>query len=139
MKTLIVYYSMSGKTKKAATQRATKEGADIVAVKKKRPYFLLTAVLMGSPSAMKQKTVEIEALKCDLTDYDKIILAAPIWAGFPAPPINSVITMLPAGKDVEFIFNSAGGGSSKCLDKVKALIEKQGCKFIGHTDVKSGS
>lgn len=136
MKTLVVYYSMSGKTRKAATERATKEDADILEVKKQKPYSVITAFLFGARAAMAQKTVEIGALKCDFAAYDKIILAAPIWGGFPAPPINNVIAMLPAGKEVEFIFTSGGGGSAKCLDKVKALIEKQDCKFVGYADIK---
>lgn len=136
MKTLVVYYSMSGKTKKAATERAKKEDADIFEVKKKKPYSIITAFIFGARAAMTQQTVEIEALGCDFASYDKIILAAPIWGGFPAPPINNVIAMLPAGKEVELIFTSGGGGSTKCLDKVKALIEKQGCKVVGYADIK---
>lgn len=138
MKTLVVYYSLSGKTKKAARERATKEDGDILEVKKKKPYSNFTSYLFGAYAAMKQKTVEIESLNADFADYDKIILAAPIWAGFPAPPINSVIALLPAGKEVEFIFTSGGGGAGKSLEKVKSLIENQGCTFVGHADIKVG-
>lgn len=137
MKTLVLYYSYSGKTRKAATEKAQKEGADIVEVKKKKPYSTLGAYFRGAPAAAKQKSVDIEELKCDLSGYDKIILAAPIWAGFPAPPINSVIHMLPAGKDVELIFTSGGGDSGKGAPKVKALVTGQGCTVVGYTDIKS--
>jgi len=138
MKTLIVYYSLSGKTRAIATDKAQKEGADILEVKKKKPYSVFTAFILGVRAAMKQNTVEIEQLKCDFESYEKIILAAPIWGGFPAPPINSVIAMLPAGKDVELIFSSGGGGPTKSVDKVKELIAKQGCTVVGNTDIKSG-
>ncbi|HZK39403.1 MAG TPA: NAD(P)H-dependent oxidoreductase [Clostridia bacterium] len=139
MKTLVVYYSLSGKTKKVATEQAEKESADIIEVKEKKPYSILTAFVLGAYAAKKQKTVEIEALKCDFTAYDKIILAAPIWGGFPAPPMNTVITMMPAGKDVAFVLTSGSGDSSKRAAKIKELVTKQGCRVVGYTDVKSSS
>jgi flavodoxin len=138
MVTLVIYYSRSGKTKKAATERAETECADLLEVKKKKPYSIFTAVLSGAPTAMKQETVEIEDLECDFSGYDKIILAAPIWGGFPAPPMNNVIKMLPAGKDVELLLISAGGDSSKSAAKIKEFVTKQGCKVVGYTDIKSG-
>ncbi len=136
MKTLVVYYSLGGKTKKVAAERAKKEGADLVEVKKKKPYSTLGAYFRGAPAAIKQKTVEIEALTCDFAAYDKIILAAPIWGGFPAPPFNSAVQLLPAGKEVELIFCSGGGGPTKCAEQVKELIRKQGCTVTGCTDIK---
>ncbi len=137
MKTLVVYYSLSGKTRKAAIEKAAKEGADILEVKKKKPYSVFTAFVLGARAAMKQKTVEIEELKCSLKDYEKIILAAPIWGGFPAPPINNVIKMLPAGKDVELLLTSGGGNTSKNAGKIKDLIINQSCTVVGYDDVKS--
>ncbi len=139
MKTLIVYFSLSGKTRQIATELAEKESADIIEVKEKKPYSILTAYIFGAYAAMKQKIVEIEELKCDLSAYDKIILAAPIWGGFPAPPMNTVITMLQAGKDVAFVLTSGSGDSSKRAPKIKELVTKQGCRVVGYTDVKSGT
>lgn len=139
MKTLIVYFSLSGKTRQIATELAEKESADIIEVKEKKPYSILTAYILGAHAAMKQKIVEIEELKCDLSAYDKIILASPIWAGFPAPPMNTVITMLPAGKDVAFVLTSGSGDSSKRAPKIKDLVTKQGCRVVGYTDIKSGT
>jgi len=136
MKTLVVYYSLSGRTKKAAIEKAEKEGADLLEVRKKKPYSVFTAFVLGARAAMTQKTVEIEEPNCDFTEYDKIILAAPIWGGFPAPPITTIIKMLPAGKEVEFLLTSGGGDSSKGATKTKELVTKQGCTVVGYTDIK---
>jgi flavodoxin len=136
MKTLVVYYSLSGRTKKAAIEKAEKEGADLLEVRKKKPYSVFSAYIFGARAAMTQKTVEIEEPNCDFAEYDKIILAAPIWGGSPAPPINSIIQMLPAGKDVEFLLTSGGGDSSKSAAKTKELVTKKGCNVVGYTDIK---
>jgi flavodoxin len=136
MKTLVVYYSLGGKTKKIAAEKAEKEGAELLEIKTKKRYSFLSAFFKGTPAAMKQKPVDIQALQCDFAAYDKIILAAPIWGGFPAPPFNSAVHLLPTGKDVEIIFCSGGGGPTKSADIVKELIAKQGCTVVGFTDIK---
>jgi len=130
MKTLVVYYSLSGKTKKAAIEKAEKEGADLLEVRKKKPYSVFTAFVLGARAAMAQKTVEIEEPNCDFAEYDKIILAAPIWGGSPAPPINSIIQMLPAGKDVEFLLTSGSGDSKKVRRKRKNLSRRKAAMLL---------
>lgn len=137
MKTLVIYYSFTGKTKKLAAEKAKKENADLIEIKKKKPYSTFGAYLLGSFAAMKQKTVEIEKVNCDFAIYDKIIIAAPVWAGFPAPPANSIIKMLPAGKDVELLLSSGGGDTSKNAGKIKDLVINQSCTVIGYDDIKS--
>jgi menaquinone-dependent protoporphyrinogen IX oxidase len=137
MKTLVIYYSFTGKTKKLATDKAKKDNADLIEVKKKKPYSTFGAYVFGCYGAMKQKTVDIEKIDCNFAEYDKIIIAAPIWNKFPAPPVNSIIKMLPAGKDVEFILTSGGGDSSKSAPKTKELVTKQGCTVVGYTDIRS--
>lgn len=137
MKTLVIFYSHTGKTKKVAAERAKKENADLFEVKLKKPYSKLGAYLKGALAAMKQKSVEVSEIKCNFNDYDKIIIAMPIWASFPAPPINNIVKLLPAGKDVELIMISSSGNSAKSSAQTKELVTKQGCKVVGYTDIKS--
>ncbi|MEI6579937.1 MAG: hypothetical protein WCN92_10830 [Eubacteriales bacterium] len=137
MKTLVIYYSHSGKTGTLATDTAKKEAADLVEVKMKKPYSKFGAYLKGARAAMTQKTVDIMDVTCNFSDYDKIIILAPIWGGSPAPPFNNIVKLLPAGKDVEIILTSGGGDSSKSAAKTKALVTKQGCTVVGYVDIKS--
>lgn len=136
MKTLVIYYSHTGKTRKLATETAKKENADLVEIKMKKPYSKFGAYIKGGRASMKQRSAEIEEFKCNFADYDKIVIAGPIWAGLPAPPVNSVIRMLPAGKDVALIFSSGGGNTSKNAAKIKDLVINQGCIVVGYDDVK---
>lgn len=84
---------------------------------------------------MKQKAAALQGDPIDLNSYDTIAMAAPVWAGFPAPAFNAIIPMLPSGKTVE-VFLISGGGETKCAEKVKALIEKSGSIVSGITDIK---
>jgi hypothetical protein len=141
MSTIVIYYSYTGNTKKYAEDLANEcdslcgENADILELQYAKPLSKPKAYALGSFAAMRRKCAELKPLGCDLAKYDKIIIAMPIWASHPAPPINNVIAALPSGKDVELIMISASGNSGNA-DKTKALIEAKGCTVTKYADVK---
>lgn len=135
MKTVIVYYSYTGKTKVFVEGKAKELNAETLEVTEEKARSKFNAYVFGSHAAMKQKTSEIEVLGVDLMNYEKIVIAGPIWAGLPAPAVNSIISLLPAGKEIEVYFTS-GSGKSKGQEKVKRLILQKGCSFSGYHDVK---
>jgi flavodoxin len=135
MKTLIIYYSYSGKTKVFAEKKAHELDAKACQVMEKKARSKFNAYVLGSHAAMRQKQSGIIPLDVDLMDYDKIVIAGPIWAGLPAPAVNSIISLLPTGKEVEVYFTS-GSGKSKGQEKVKNLILEKGCSVSGYHDIK---
>ena len=137
MKTTVIFYSYTGHTKKLAQDMADKENADIYEIKEKKSRSKFNAYVFGSFQAMKQKKSDIENIDIDLQLYDKIIIMMPIWAGHPAPAINNVFEILPAGKDVEVIAVSASGNSSGSSAKVKDDIQSRVGKTITYTDIKA--
>ena len=135
MKTALIYYSWSGHTAKYAKERAEKENAEIFAVSEKNKPGKLKAYTWGCFSAMRMKSAEIIPLTAALEDYDKIIIMAPVWAGHPAPAINAVFDLLPAGKEIDMLLISASGNSS-CEEKVRQLIESKECKLVNFENIK---
>lgn len=136
MKKLVVFYSYTGNTEKLAKAVAAQEGAALCKVEAVKRPGTVKAYLSGSFGALRQKPWPIKPLGVTLSDYDHIILMAPVWAGFPAPPINSVVEALPAGKDVEVYLVSASG-QSRAKDKLYARISARGCKIVKYKDQKS--
>ncbi|HOD93482.1 MAG TPA: hypothetical protein PLT91_06005 [Clostridia bacterium] len=136
MKTAIVYYSYGGKTKKYCDNMAKEIEADIFEMQTLKRKSFIGNLFSECPKALQQKTTSIKEINLDLSTYDKIILAAPMWAGFPAPAFNNMVTMLPSGKEVE-VFIISGGGETKPenKEKVLSLIEKTGSKAIKYTDI----
>lgn len=101
LKTLILFYSFGGKTRKWAKEyAAANESTDEVEIKERCGRNIVTAFLPGCPQAMKRKGTAIHTADAadDLSVYDKFIVAAPIWAGFPAPAFNSILQLIPKGK-----------------------------------------
>jgi len=136
MKTLVIYYSYTGNTKRLAQELAKKESADIVEIKDVRRPGKLKAYSLGCFAAMRGKPWPIQPPEVDLAAYDRLILLAPVWAGNPPPAIHAVLRDLPKGKTVSVKMVSASGGSS-CRERLEATIKAKGCTPEGFEDIKA--
>ena len=117
MKTLVVYYSYSGNTKRIAERTAGELKAELFEIKDKKRPGKISAYVAGCFRAMSQKETPIEPVDIDFSRYDKIIVMAPIWAGHPAPAFNSLVVQLPKGTKVELHMVSGSGESNKEIIK----------------------
>ncbi len=135
MKTVIIYYTLGGSTKKEAESLAKKLAAPLCRVKEAHERGLFAAFVPGGFLAMRRKTVAIKPLNIDLQEYDRIIIGCPVWAGFPAPAFNAIMKLLPADKEVELFLCSGGGDTQKSEQGTKELIKKKGCKLISYRNV----
>lgn len=135
MKKVVVFYSWSGKTEKLAKAYAEKIDAHLYEINDKRKPGTLKAYTLCCFAAMKMKRTPTLPLQAPLEEYDHIVIMAPVWAGHPAPAINTVFDTLPAGKEVEVRLVS-GGGSSSCREKVESLVRSKGCKLMEFEDIK---
>ena len=136
MKTLILFYSLSGNTKAFAEKKARELGADIEEILEEKKASMISVWVFGVSRALKRQTVPIKPIKSQISSYDTIIIMSPVWAGKPTPAINSVFALLPPGAKVEIIMVSAGGGTPKSSGGTKTLLTTRGCEVIGYTDVK---
>jgi len=137
MKSLVLYYSYSGKTKALAAKKAAELGADIEEVTEVKRCSIFKAFTAGAFRAIKRRKTEIVPIKSELKNYDQIIIMAPVWASNPAPAFNSIIELIPPGKKVELVMVSGGGGTKGSAEGTKALVTARNCELTGYTDVKS--
>ena len=95
--------------------------ADLIEVKEKRNRSTFNAYVCGSLAARRQKKTEIKEVTFDLSEYAKVIVAVPIWAGFPSTPFNNILELLPAGKEIELILSLIHilGGSHPAVKNYK--------------------
>ena len=137
MKTLVIYYSYTGRTKTLAAEIAKQESADLIEVCERKRRSVPSAYVLGSFAAMRRKEAKLQPFACDFSAYDKIIIAMPIWAGYPSPPMNNILHALPGGKNVELVMTSGSGSSIRSAEKTKTLIADKGCTLTGYRDVKT--
>ncbi|MCE5235930.1 MAG: hypothetical protein ABFC62_07385 [Clostridiaceae bacterium] len=138
MKTAILYYTFGGATKKEAERMARELGAVSYRVFEARKRSLIGSFIPGGLQAMHRKAVKIKPLGAELAGFDRIVIGCPVWAAYPAPAFNSIVELLPAGKEVELFF--CEGGSDPLADEegTKALVEKRGCKVVSCRVVSTG-
>jgi flavodoxin len=124
MKTLIVYYSYDGNSALVAEELKKAAAADILELKtedeKVRTGFAKYAwggkqVLTHAHPKLKPYTVNIE-------DYARIIIGGPVWAGTPAPALQSFIAQTKISGKRLGLFICHAGGKGKAMDKFKALL-----------------
>jgi len=136
MKTLVLYYSYTGHTKKFAEGLAAKESADISEIKAVKRPGRLKAYTAGCFAALGGRSWSIQPIDMDITAYNRLILLSPVWAGNPPPFVNAVFTRIPEGSAVIVKMVSASG-ESNCKNKIEAKIKAKGCILESFEDVKS--
>ena len=125
MSTAILYYSLSGKTKSYAEKLGAEPGASVFEIREIKNRNGFTAFFPGVFQSGGFKRSAIQPLELDLPAFDEVVILGPIWAGKPAPAINSVIDLLPEGKAVTLICTSGRGGYD--LSKTAGMISARGC------------
>ena len=125
MATAIFYYSLGGKTKAYAEKLAAEAGAEVFEIREVKKRNGFTAFFPGVFQAGGFKRSAIVPPSADLAAYDEIVIMGPIWAGHPAPAVNSMIDLLPEGKAVSLVCTSGRGGYD--LSKTAAFITARGC------------
>ena len=138
MKSLVVYYSLTGKTKLAAQAIAEALNAPLVEIQEKRPIPMPFVYLSGSFAAFTNRGRKINPIDVDLKQYDRVFIGSPIWASRPTPAINSFIYQSNfEGRTVIPFFTMGGDDSKKALANITAKIEKRQGKVIGSFAITS--
>jgi len=91
MKCLVIFYSRTGCTRKAAKSIAASLKADLAEVfEKKKRHGVLGFVFAGR-DAMKKALVEIIEPRHEPDSYDCVVVGTPVWAGSMVPAIRTYI------------------------------------------------
>lgn len=133
-KTIVLYYSATGTTKKAAEEVAKQLGADIAAIHPVKPY---TATDLNWHDQSTRATVEQKQehdgrvpIKDDLPDmaqYDNVIIGHPIWWGIPPRLIAATIDKLDlSGKVLTTFGTSSSSGYDRSQSNVARTVKENG-------------
>ena len=139
MKPVILYYSLSGKTRAEAQKRAAETGADIVELLEKRKRGIFSAFIPGCPQALNRKASKIRPVSIDWSQYDGVTLMAPVWAGHPAPAFNAALELIPKDKVLHIVLTSSGGETPNSKDGTIAMLRNQGFALASYTDVATAA
>ncbi len=152
MKTLVVYYSNSGRTRCVAEAIARELSADIEEIEEKRPrptYRLgdgekkggggiaraAGAAVLGLGSGIKKATHSV-------ADYDMVIVGTPVWVGSVSPAARSYLKQQKKSlPQVAFFCTRKGEATPRIFKQMGALAAKEpvATASVATDDVNSGA
>ncbi|MCL2127024.1 MAG: flavodoxin [Treponema sp.] len=143
MKTAVVFYSLDGNCAFVAEELKNLLGADLFQIKTKdeKQRSFIGKMFWGAGMVLMKKKPPLKPYNFDPAAYDFIIIGAPVWAGAPAPPIETFLSgagLLSglAGKKIA-LFICHGEGPGKAMEKFKALLP--GCTIAAEADFANPS
>lgn len=93
MKSIVIYYSYGGNTRKAAGQIAAAIHADLEEIETVKPYTgsYDQVVDQGQQEVNRGFRPKLKPIHADLSQYDTIVLGSPVWWYTFAPAMNSFL------------------------------------------------
>ena len=123
MKTLVVYYSRTGKTRFVAEKVAAELKADIEEVVDLKNRSGRFGFLKAGYDATRGNETEIGETQKLPSDFNLIVVGTPVWNSRPASAISTYLKRNDfAGKKVAVFCTNEGMGEEKAVDRTKALI-----------------
>jgi flavodoxin len=123
MKTLVVFYSRTGTTKKIAEAIAVRTGADLEEIKDTVDRSGAMGYIQSGRDAMKKKLTKLEPLKCDPDQYDLVVIGTPIWGWNMSVPVRTFITeQKEKFRKVAFFCTMGGSGDKKAFSEMEKII-----------------
>lgn len=137
MKTLVVYFSAQGTTKKVAEVFAQREGADVFEIIPEKPYTS-SDIRWANPLArcnkekFGNKDVPVQGKVENFEDYDTVYIGFPIWYGCAPNVVNTFCKGYDwSGKTVHAFATSGGSGIGKTAEKLTPYLDG-----VGSVDAK---
>lgn len=93
MKTLILYYSYGGNTRRIAEMTQKQVGGDLVEIETEKSYptDYNAVVEQGQQEVNSGFMPKLKPLSVDIGSYDRIILGSPVWWYTFAPAMNTFL------------------------------------------------
>ena len=129
MKSLVVYYSMSGNCEMVAGKIAEYTGADVLRLEpvKAYPDSGFKKFFWGGKSAVMGDTPELNPYGFDASKYETIIIGFPVWASRMAPPLKTFVAdNLEALKDkkISSFACQGGSGAEKAFSQLCGMLKR---------------
>jgi len=115
MKTLVVFYSRTGFTKKLALALAAQLQADAEELVDNKSRKGIMGWLTGGRDALKKFMTIISPVQKDPAQYDLVVLGSPVWAGTMAPALRTYLTQQKAKFKKSACFCTMGGSGDQGL------------------------
>jgi flavodoxin len=132
MKSIIIYYSYNGNTKKVSyvlseylKPRSEIEFIELKGLDESSSFF------GQCQRAFRHKKAVIQPVNFDLSSYDLICMGTPVWAFGPAPAMNTYLDKCSGVENklaILFTTYGSGTGNERCLNYMQGILAKKGAR-----------
>ena len=113
MKSIVLYFTRSGNSKRIAQKIAEKAGCGLSQITDEKNWKGLFGFLRGGFYASTfRKTNPVLSPDVNFSAYDRIAIVGPVWAGSAAPAVFSLLMREKASLDKICLVLSSGGGET---------------------------
>jgi len=131
-KSLVVYYSLQGNTRKVADILAKQLNADTLELNLVTDYSVASAATLGLVHIRTKYAPKLNRHSIDLNDYDEIYIGTPVWWYSFAPPIRTFFRENDLiGKEIK-LFSTHAGDNGNTFKNLR--IELDGCNIADEKD-----
>jgi flavodoxin len=142
MKSIIIYYSYSGNTRKVAgILKDFLIGQSEVAIVELTAPNEPDGFLKQCKRAFWHARAQIMPVEFDLSKYDTACFGSPVWAFGPAPAINAYLDKcfgLEGKKVILFTTYGSGTGNRRCLNYMQRILSRKGVNIFKRFSVQQG-
>ncbi len=141
MKTLIIYYSRSGITKRAAMALSVALKCEIEEIKDRKNRSGLIGLLKAGMDSVLGKITKIRDIEKDIAGYDLVIIGGPVWASTVCPAVRTfLLQYMDQLKEVAFFCTEGGSCGRRAFRTMEKIIEKKPAAtlILKWADIKSG-
>ena len=142
MKSLLVYYSRTGTTKKVAGAISDLTDCDIEEIIDEKDRSGILGFLNSGQESFRKKPASIKRMNKDPSKYDLVIIGTPTWLGNISSPVRAYLVLKKdAIKNVAFFCTSAGKSYGRTLNEIGEIVGKSPVAqlHLRQKDVNSGS
>ncbi len=133
MKTIIVYYSVSGQTEFVAKQIAKRLGCDLLKIETETKIEpdIISRYIHGTKSMLTKEPPKLKTYQFNKDDYDNIILGFPNWASNCPPAMKVFIAENKFDeKNIYLLTTYVARGGAKCLENVAKKFDLSDVKAV---------
>lgn len=139
MKTVVVYYSYTGRTDLAARAIAMLAGAELRRVEEVRRRSGIFGFIRGGIEAVRGKKTEIKPINSDFSGSDLVFIAAPLWGAKLPPALNAFLDRADFGGKKVVGFCTFGGSATEVFSRTLAeRVRERNGSWTGFFTIKTG-
>jgi flavodoxin len=123
MKTLIIYYSRTGTTKKLAENIKLKLPSEIEEITDTKDRKGPIGYMFSGRDAMRRKLSDLNPINFNPAEFDLVVIGTPVWVANISAPVRTYLEKFKGQfKKVAFFSTMGSSGSDRTFNEMEKIV-----------------